>query len=135
GRLRGTGGEPRGAAPRNRGIQALRPAGLHAECLVRDERDAVEGAHPVHRLQQRPLGGEAGAEAGVDAVGGGAEAVRAVMAVGLPPVPPYRPTALPPYRPNRYLTPAASSSRSTSRTGRPITPKKSPSIRSTSAAP
>ena len=47
------------------------PKGLHRQRVVRDERDAVEGARPVHRLQQRALGGEAGAETSYS-VGGAA---------------------------------------------------------------
>jgi hypothetical protein len=41
----------------------------------------------------------------------------------------------PAYLPNRYSRPASRMRFSTSRTGSPITLKKSPSIRSTSAAP
>ena len=44
------------------------PEGLHGERAVRDERDAVEGAHAVHGLQQRAVGGEAGAGAAGRAV-------------------------------------------------------------------
>ena len=44
---------------RDRRVQAVRSGGLHRERAVRDERDAVEGTHPVHGLQQRFVDGEA----------------------------------------------------------------------------
>ena len=63
GRVRRAARQPRRPAARDRGVQAVRPEGLHGQRAVRDERDAVEGARAVHRLQLRPVGGEARAEA------------------------------------------------------------------------